>query len=191
MIDFLYVPFPVSLLVLSLNFQGHHEHLPYSGRYVALGCDYHPPSQDLEEQIVLRNLGTIADFVRSRVHRSLLGSFHHLHLLLQHYHESRNAKPIHNSFYSVQITFLAATYATVYLMFFKFRSTYMRESDTFRVELLIIPSALLAVLINHDFSPFELLWTFSIYLEAVAILPQLFLLQSTGSAEVSKRFVSS
>ncbi|CAI2348342.1 unnamed protein product [Caenorhabditis sp. 36 PRJEB53466] len=90
------------------------------------------------------------------------------------------------SFYNttMKITFLVATYATVYLMFFKFRSTYMRESDTFRVELLIIPSVLLAVLINHDFAPFEILWTFSIYLEAVAILPQLFLLQSTGSAEV-------
>uniref|UniRef100_A0A8R1HY37 ER lumen protein-retaining receptor n=1 Tax=Caenorhabditis japonica TaxID=281687 RepID=A0A8R1HY37_CAEJA len=90
------------------------------------------------------------------------------------------------SFYNtaMKITFLVATYATIYLMFFKFRSTYMRESDTFRVELLLIPSVLLAVLINHDFTPFELLWTFSIYLEAVAILPQLFLLQSTGSAEV-------
>ncbi|CCD65964.1 ER lumen protein-retaining receptor erd-2.2 [Caenorhabditis elegans] len=85
---------------------------------------------------------------------------------------------------TMKITFLAATYATVYLMFFKFRSTYMRESDTFRVELLIVPAAILALLINHDFAPFELLWTFSIYLEAVAILPQLFLLQSTGSAEV-------
>ncbi|CAL2036162.1 hypothetical protein CAEBREN_07047 [Caenorhabditis brenneri] len=89
---------------------------------------------------------------------------------------------LYNTF--MKITFLVATYATVYLMFFKFRSTYMRESDTFRVELLIIPSAVLAFLINHDYAPFELLWTFSIYLEAVAILPQLFLLQSTGSAEV-------
>ncbi|CAP28742.1 Protein CBG09044 [Caenorhabditis briggsae] len=89
---------------------------------------------------------------------------------------------LYNTF--MKITFLVATYATVYFIFFKFRSTYMRESDTFRVELLIIPSAILAFLINHDYAPFELLWTFSIYLEAVAILPQLFLLQSTGSAEV-------
>uniref|UniRef100_A0A8R1IG04 ER lumen protein-retaining receptor n=1 Tax=Caenorhabditis japonica TaxID=281687 RepID=A0A8R1IG04_CAEJA len=60
------------------------------------------------------------------------------------------------SFYNtaMKITFLVATYATIYLMFFKFRSTYMRESDTFRVELLLIPSVLLAVLINHDFTPF-------------------------------------
>ncbi|CAB3402929.1 unnamed protein product [Caenorhabditis bovis] len=84
----------------------------------------------------------------------------------------------------MKVTFLAGTYATVYLMLFKFRSTYMRESDTFRVELLVIPAAVLALFINYEFTPFEILWAFSIYLEAVAILPQLFLLQSTGSAEV-------
>ncbi|CAI5445529.1 unnamed protein product [Caenorhabditis angaria] len=84
----------------------------------------------------------------------------------------------------MKITFLAATYATIYLMFFKFRSTYMKESDVFRIELILIPAAVLALLINHEFAPFELLWTFSIYLEAVAILPQLFMLQATGSAEV-------
>lgn len=29
----------------------------------------------------------------------------------------------------------------------------------------------------------EILWTFSIYLESVAIMPQLYMLQTTGSAE--------
>jgi len=32
-------------------------------------------------------------------------------------------------------------------------------------------------------TPIEILWAFSIYLEAVAILPQLFMLQRTGEAE--------
>ena len=44
---------------------------------------------------------------------------------------------------------------------------------------LIGPSMLLAIMINHEFSVTEVLWTFSIYLEAVAILPQLVLLQRT------------
>ena len=131
------------------------------------------------------NLGKIADSVRRCVHRSLLGSFHHLHLPLQYLHEGCSIIGDLFWMFLLQITFLVATYATVYLMFFKFRSTYMRESDTFRIELLIIPSVVLAFVINHDYAPFELLWTFSIYLEAVAILPQLFLLQSTGSAEVT------
>ena len=36
---------------------------------------------------------------------------------------------------------------------------------------------------NPEFSLFEILWAFSIYLEALAILPQLFLLQRTGEVE--------
>jgi ER lumen protein retaining receptor len=43
------------------------------------------------------------------------------------------------------------------------------------VELLLIPVAALALLFNHEFSVMEVLWAFSIYLEAVAILPQLFM----------------
>lgn len=54
--------------------------------------------------------------------------------------------------------------------------TYDAEQDTFRVIFLIGPSMLLAIMINHEFSVTEVLWTFSIYLEAVAILPQLVLL---------------
>ena len=57
--------------------------------------------------------------------------------------------------------------------------TYDAEQDTFRVIFLIGPSMLLAIMINHEFSVTEVLWTFSIYLEAVAILPQLVLLQRT------------
>jgi len=38
-------------------------------------------------------------------------------------------------------------------------------------------------LINHEFTVMEILWTWSIYLEAVAILPQLFMVSKTGEAE--------
>ena len=43
--------------------------------------------------------------------------------------------------------------------------------------------AVLALLFNYAYSPFELIWAFSIWLESVAILPQLFMLQRTGEAE--------
>ena len=39
------------------------------------------------------------------------------------------------------------------------------------------------LIFNYKFKLTEILWSFSIYLEAVAILPQLFLLQRTGEAE--------
>jgi ER lumen protein retaining receptor len=61
--------------------------------------------------------------------------------------------------------------------------TYDLEQDTFRVVFLIAPCAFLALLINHEFSVTEILWTFSIYLEAVAILPQLVLLQRTKNVD--------
>ena len=42
---------------------------------------------------------------------------------------------------------------------------------------------MLGVAINQDYgSPFEMIWAFSIYLEAVAILPQLFMLQKQGGS---------
>ena len=52
-----------------------------------------------------------------------------------------------------------------------------------RIEFLLGPCALLALVLNHEFSVMEILWTFSIYLESVAILPQLFMVQKTGEAE--------
>lgn len=53
----------------------------------------------------------------------------------------------------------------------------------YRIEFLILPAFVLALLINHELAFIEVLWTFSIYLESVAILPQLFLVSKTGEAE--------
>ena len=47
------------------------------------------------------------------------------------------------------------------------------------IGVIIIPCFLLALIWNEGFEAFEILWAFSIYLEAVAILPQLFMLQRT------------
>uniref|UniRef100_A0A1I8AP16 ER lumen protein-retaining receptor n=1 Tax=Steinernema glaseri TaxID=37863 RepID=A0A1I8AP16_9BILA len=83
----------------------------------------------------------------------------------------------------MKLFFLVTSFGTLYLMWIKFKATYDRNHDTFRVEILLLPCAVLALLINHDYSIMELLWTFSIYLEAVAIMPQLFMLSRTGTAE--------
>jgi len=64
------------------------------------------------------------------------------------------------------------------------KATYNPEQDAFPVQYLVGPCALLGLLINQDhYSFFEMIWAFSIYLEAVAILPQLFLLQKQGEVE--------
>ncbi|XP_031838603.1 ER lumen protein-retaining receptor [Nomia melanderi] len=83
----------------------------------------------------------------------------------------------------MKIIFIATSYATVFLMYMKFKATYDHNHDTFRIEFLILPTFVLALLINHEMNIVEVLWTFSIYLESVAILPQLFLVSKTGEAE--------
>jgi len=88
---------------------------------------------------------------------------------------------LYNTF--MKTIFIVATVATCYLILMKFKATYDANHDSFRVEFLIVPVAGLAVLVNHDLSVMEVLWTFSIYLESVAILPQLFLISKTGEAE--------
>jgi len=83
----------------------------------------------------------------------------------------------------MKIIYLVSTYFTLYLIYKKFKATYDKNHDTFRVEFLLLPSAVLALLWNHEYSILEILWTFSIYLESVAILPQLFMVSKTGEAE--------
>jgi ER lumen protein retaining receptor len=84
---------------------------------------------------------------------------------------------------AMKLFFVSSAAATVYLMYVKFKATYDGNHDTFRIEFLLGPCALLALVLNHEFSVMEILWTFSIYLESVAILPQLFMVSKTGEAE--------
>jgi len=83
----------------------------------------------------------------------------------------------------MKIFFISSAIYIVYLMKVKYQATWQPSLDTFKVEYLVIPSAVLALIINHKFTIMEVLWAFSIYLESVAILPQLFQLQRTGEAE--------
>ncbi|KAL6042738.1 ER lumen protein-retaining receptor B [Balamuthia mandrillaris] len=90
-----------------------------------------------------------------------------------------------NSLYNsvMKIIFLASTYYILYMMKYDFKHTYDKEHDSFRVLFLIVPCFILALFFNFEFSIVEILWAFSVYLEAVAIMPQLFLLQRTGEVE--------
>jgi ER lumen protein retaining receptor len=88
---------------------------------------------------------------------------------------------VYNS--SMKVIYLLASGSTCFLIYFKFRTTYDRNHDSFRFEFLIIPCVLMALVINHEFSILEVLWTYSIYQESLAILPQLFMISKTGEAE--------
>ncbi|KAK0195997.1 ER lumen protein retaining receptor-domain-containing protein [Armillaria mellea] len=83
----------------------------------------------------------------------------------------------------MKLFFIASSCYILYLMRFRFRPTHDPSIDTFRIEYLLAPCAILSFIFNYKFSLTEILWSFSIFLESVAILPQLFMLQRTGEAE--------
>lgn len=53
------------------------------------------------------------------------------------------------------MVFLALSYATVYLIYMRFRNSYDSENDTFRVEFLLVPVIGLSFLENYAFTPLE------------------------------------
>ncbi|XP_078432701.1 ER lumen protein-retaining receptor-like [Wolffia australiana] len=61
--------------------------------------------------------------------------------------------------------------------------SYDRDQDTFRHVFLVLACLVLALLIHDRFNFREVMWAFSLYLEAVAILPQLVLLQRTRNID--------
>ncbi|KAF8937256.1 ER lumen protein retaining receptor-domain-containing protein [Dissophora ornata] len=85
---------------------------------------------------------------------------------------------------SMKVFFISSSLYIVYLMKFKFKATYDPRLDTFQVQYAIAGAAVSSLIANYAFTFQEILWSFSVYLEAVAILPQLFMLTKTGEAEV-------
>lgn len=85
----------------------------------------------------------------------------------------------------MKVVYLTATFMIVYYMRGNkvVKQTYDKDQDTFRYFFLVVPCFLLALVLNHAFTVTEVLWTFSIYLEAVAILPQLVLMQRTQNID--------
>ena len=57
----------------------------------------------------------------------------------------------------MKIFFLILAWTTVSLIYGKFKATYLSMTDTFRVEFLIVPCGGLACLVNHDYSPVEVI----------------------------------
>ncbi|KAL5326112.1 hypothetical protein ACEPPN_007250 [Leptodophora sp. 'Broadleaf-Isolate-01'] len=82
-----------------------------------------------------------------------------------------------------KLLFLSSSGYTIYLMTTAYKPTHDPNIDTFRVQYLLGGSLVLAIIFPYKYTPSEILWAFSIWLESVAILPQLFLLQRTGEAE--------
>lgn len=100
------------------------------------------------------------------------------------------------TFYSLynscmKILYICSTSLVIYTIKFKepIASTYDKAQDSFlHWKFAVAPAfgiAVITELFQHGFSigPLDLLWTFSIYLESIAILPQLIVLQRYREVE--------
>ncbi|KAK9458322.1 ER lumen protein retaining receptor-domain-containing protein [Dipodascopsis uninucleata] len=83
----------------------------------------------------------------------------------------------------MKIFFISSSIYILYLMKYKFKPTHDPSIDTFKVEYLLLGSFVMSIVFTHKYTFAEVLWSFSIWLESVAILPQLFMLQRTGEGE--------
>ncbi|ORY64138.1 ER lumen protein retaining receptor-domain-containing protein [Pseudomassariella vexata] len=92
-----------------------------------------------------------------------------------------STKSVYNLIF--KILFIAAQGYIIFLMTTKYKPTHDPGLDTFRVQYLLGGATVLAVLLPYEYTVSEIFWAFSIWLESVAILPQLFMLQRTGEAE--------
>ncbi|KNC48217.1 ER lumen protein retaining receptor [Thecamonas trahens ATCC 50062] len=110
-----------------------------------------------------------------------LDLFHVLGMMITFNFAHITGLTLYNTF--MKILFLAASYYIVYLMRTELKSTSDDARDTFVLWHILAPCAVLALIFNAQFTILEILWTFSIYLEAVAVMPQLMLLIETGEAD--------
>lgn len=55
----------------------------------------------------------------------------------------------------MKVLFISASCATVYLIFVKFKATYDGNHDTFRIEFVLVPAVILALVWHYDMSFFE------------------------------------
>ncbi|EFA74958.1 hypothetical protein PPL_11992 [Heterostelium album PN500] len=91
--------------------------------------------------------------------------------------------------YLVNLNSLGAIYFVIYLIAIKYKHSYDRNHDSFRISFIIIPSFLLSLLFfngdNGEDSSYllEILSTFSYILNCFAILPQYIQLKRTGDID--------
>lgn len=94
---------------------------------------------------------------------------------------------IYNSF--MKVAYISATTAIICMIRFKepYRSKYDKSQDSFlHFKFAVVPCSLLAIIlciVKRELSPIDVLWTFSIFLESLAIVPQLFVLQRYREVE--------
>lgn len=88
---------------------------------------------------------------------------------------------VYNTF--MKLFFIGTSAYTVYLMVKKYPQTIHEDIDTCQIKYLVGGAAVASLIFTHSRSLREVSWSFSVWLEAVAIYPQLDMLRRNGSAE--------
>lgn len=79
----------------------------------------------------------------------------------------------------MKIFFISSSVYSIVLIK-KYTKQITQYTDDFKIIYLVAPCAVLACIFNYKFTFLEIAWSFSLWLESVCILPQLFMLQSQG-----------
>lgn len=103
--------------------------------------------------------------------------FLYLIIFICRYYDGIFDPPLYNIIFRIFYISTSATF--VFLMQTRLNRTYNKKHDSFNMYLLIIISFVLGFFTSKYREVSEILWTFSLWLESVAILPQLFLLRRT------------
>ncbi|KAK2956116.1 putative ER lumen protein-retaining receptor [Blattamonas nauphoetae] len=86
-----------------------------------------------------------------------------------------NYKLMYNNIF--KIFYVSITAYLCYLIGIKYKSTYQKDQDRFKLWWAIVPSVILGIIFNSNHKkPFEYIYAFTLFLESVAILPQLIML---------------
>lgn len=85
----------------------------------------------------------------------------------------------------MKVIFISITSYTIYLMRRKkpYNLSYDRESDSLPHYFLYLGALVLAIIIHKSLHPLEFIWSFSVWLEAFAILPQLYMINKLRDIE--------
>lgn len=85
----------------------------------------------------------------------------------------------------MKIAFIVSTAIIIYLIRLdkNISNTYVKEDDDLPHQYLILFAVIFSFIIHSEFTLWEMIWSFSLWLESVAIMPQINILSKLGGAE--------
>jgi len=84
---------------------------------------------------------------------------------------------------SMKIFLILTTLVPIITIPWILKADYQKKFDTFWIELLILPVTALSLVLKHDNTVMEICWTWSIYMEAVAMIPQFYMTWRGGHVD--------